>query len=320
MLSRGKFKSCQQDGGYEWCCPDCGVDVMFGRHAATCQYKSGVFKQAVQDESLKQFIQWRREETMRMVNEGRDYGDETEAQFPRSEKETWDYTAFPGAEDGPPQRIENAKPGPIEARMVGIGGAPTRATTLPEGAELRKQFPVASGVLDYFPDAIAAVSNVSWRGNNQHNPGQPLHWARSKSGDEADTMQRHFLQRGTLDTDGVRHSAKMAWRALALLQKEIEQEGKDAPAQPALTYTYKGYPISRERWERLTGGPAVDPNRGGGGNGLDARVSDGAQEGSVDQRGVEAVQAGSPSNRREPSKAKSLVTVFGMRRTRPFRS
>lgn len=109
---------------------------------------------------------------------------------------------------------------------VGIGGAPTRATTLPvEGAE-RKKFPVASGLLDYFPDALAAISNVSYRGNEQHNPGEPLHWAREKSTDEADTMQRHFLQRGTIDTDGIRHSAKMCWRALALLQKEIEGEGQ----------------------------------------------------------------------------------------------
>lgn len=108
--------------------------------------------------------------------------------------------------------------------QVGPGGAPTRATTLPEEPAARKAFPVASGVLDYFPDAIAALSHVSWRGNEQHNPGQPLHWNRGKSADEADTMLRHFLQRGTIDTDGLRHSAKMAWRALALLQKELEAE------------------------------------------------------------------------------------------------
>lgn len=99
-----------------------------------------------------------------------------------------------------------------------------RATTLPEDATARKQYPVATGVLDYFPDAIAAIAHLSWRGNEQHNPGMPLHWDRSKSGDEADTMMRHFLERGTIDTDGQRHSAKMAWRALALLQKEIEAE------------------------------------------------------------------------------------------------
>jgi hypothetical protein len=114
---------------------------------------------------------------------------------------------------------------------LGIGGAPTRATTLPEDAKERKQYPIASGVLDYFPDAIAAISYISYRGNEQHNPGQPLHWARGKSSDEADTMLRHFLQRGTLDTDGVRHTAKCAWRCLALLQKEIEEEQSASKAK-----------------------------------------------------------------------------------------
>jgi hypothetical protein len=108
-------------------------------------------------------------------------------------------------------------------RKMGIGGAPTRCSILPTAAAERKTYPVASGVLDYFPDAIAAISHLSWVGNEQHNPGQPLHWARGKSTDEADTMLRHFLQRGTVDSDGVRHSVKMAWRALALLQKELEQ-------------------------------------------------------------------------------------------------
>jgi len=109
-----------------------------------------------------------------------------------------------------------------QGAMIGVGGAPTRATTLPEGAAERKRFPIASGFMDYFPDAIAAIANLSFVGNKQHNPGQPLHWAREKSTDEADTMLRHFLQRGTLDKDGIRHTVKMAWRALALLQKEIE--------------------------------------------------------------------------------------------------
>ena len=112
--------------------------------------------------------------------------------------------------------------------MIGIGGAPTRATTLPTDGAKRKHFPIASGVLDYFPDALVAIAQVSWQGNEQHNPGQPLHWARGKSADEADTMIRHFLQRGTIDTDGLRHTAKMAWRALALLQKEIEAEKQKA--------------------------------------------------------------------------------------------
>jgi hypothetical protein len=81
---------------------------------------------------------------------------------------------------------------------------------------------MATGCLDYFPDALAAVAECSRIGNEQQNPGQPLHWDRAKSTDEADSMIRHFMERGKIDTDGVRHSAKVAWRALALLQKEIE--------------------------------------------------------------------------------------------------
>ncbi len=107
---------------------------------------------------------------------------------------------------------------------IGLGGAPTRPRTMPTDATLRKQIPLASGLFDYFPDALLAVAEVSWHGNEQHNPGQPLHWAREKSGDEADTMLRHFAERGSRDQDGMRHTAKMAWRALALLQKEIEGE------------------------------------------------------------------------------------------------
>lgn len=115
-------------------------------------------------------------------------------------------------------------------RMRGPGGAPTRATTLPTDPKERKSYPIASGVLDYFPDAIVALAQISKAGNDQHNPGLPLRWTRSKSGDEADTCMRHFLQRGTVDTDGMRHTAKAAWRMLALLQKEIEQE-QDAQAK-----------------------------------------------------------------------------------------
>ena len=48
--------------------------------------------------------------------------------------------------------------------------------------------------------------------------------AKEKSTDEADALVRHLLDRGKRDTDGVRHSAKVAWRALALLQREIEAE------------------------------------------------------------------------------------------------
>ena len=93
---------------------------------------------------------------------------------------------------------------------------------LPTEADARKETPIARGVLDYFPLAIAEVARVSKKGNDQHNPGQEMHWARGKSTDHADCIVRHLIERGTVDADGVRHSAKVAWRALALLQTELE--------------------------------------------------------------------------------------------------
>lgn len=102
-------------------------------------------------------------------------------------------------------------------------------------AKARKGIPLCTGLLDYFPDALLAVAELSRIGNDQHNPGQPLHWAREKSTDESDALLRHLVDRGKLDTDGVRHSAKVAWRALALLQRELEAARPPAPppAPPA---------------------------------------------------------------------------------------
>lgn len=88
----------------------------------------------------------------------------------------------------------------------------------------RKELPIFSGVLKYFPLALLEVSKVSLQGNKQHNEGQPLHWDRSKSTDELDALTRHLLDAGKLDSDGIRHSAKIAWRALANLQKELEND------------------------------------------------------------------------------------------------
>lgn len=95
---------------------------------------------------------------------------------------------------------------------------------LPSDAKARKALPIFTGVLEYFADALAEVAHVSKIGNDQHNPGQPLHWAKEKSTDHLDCMIRHAIEHGTIDTDGCRHSAKMAWRALAELQMEIDRE------------------------------------------------------------------------------------------------
>jgi hypothetical protein len=90
--------------------------------------------------------------------------------------------------------------------------------------------PVTTGVIDYFPLALIEIAKISKAGNDQHNPGQPLHWNRGKSSDHADCIIRHLIERGLTDSDGMRHSAKMAWRALALLQEELEAEAGFNPA------------------------------------------------------------------------------------------
>jgi hypothetical protein len=96
---------------------------------------------------------------------------------------------------------------------------------LPTDSEERKQIPIFSGVLNYFPLAIAAVARVSKRGNDQHNPGEPLHWARGKSMDHADCIARHLIDIETAnpETGEFDDAMALAWRALAKLQ-ELEEK------------------------------------------------------------------------------------------------
>ena len=87
----------------------------------------------------------------------------------------------------------------------------------------RKDTPIYSGVMAYFPLALAEIAKLSKAGNDKHNPGQPLHRSRGKSNDHADCIARHLLEIGTRDPDdGHLHSTKLAWRALANLQIELE--------------------------------------------------------------------------------------------------
>ena len=90
----------------------------------------------------------------------------------------------------------------------------------------RKSTPVFSGFLAYFADAVNAVARCSFAGQQQHAPDEPLQWHRDKSGDELDALSRHLLEAGTIDDDGIRHSSKVAWRAMANLQKELELAGE----------------------------------------------------------------------------------------------
>jgi hypothetical protein len=83
---------------------------------------------------------------------------------------------------------------------------------LPENSAERKTYPVYSGFLNYFPHAIAAVSHLSYQGNQQHHPDKPLHWDKQKSADELDALMRHML-----DDEW----EQVAWRAMANLERKL---------------------------------------------------------------------------------------------------
>ena len=95
--------------------------------------------------------------------------------------------------------------------------------TKEDEAQKRKDTPVFSGVLKYFPNALKEVSKCSKAGNDQHHPDKPLHWDMNKSKDEYDALTRHLIDHtiNPMDTDGILHLTKVAWRALAGLERHL---------------------------------------------------------------------------------------------------
>lgn len=105
---------------------------------------------------------------------------------------------------------------------------------LPTDSKARKDIPVFRGCFMYFPDALAEIAKLSKKGNDKHNPGEPLHWSRDKSSDHADCIGRHLIDGGpeqdAVDPDdGELHATKLAWRALANLQVVLEKRRRVPP-------------------------------------------------------------------------------------------
>lgn len=101
---------------------------------------------------------------------------------------------------------------------------------LPTDPKERKDIPIFSGVLMYFPLALAEVAKVSKAGNDKHNgEGTPLKWTRPISSDHLDSAARHIIDAGPDGTcvgkDGM-HLANAIWRLCAKLQ--LVCEARDA--------------------------------------------------------------------------------------------
>jgi len=93
----------------------------------------------------------------------------------------------------------------------------------------RKDTPIYSGVFAYFPDALEEIARISKTCNDQHNPGEEMHWSRDKSNDHLDAAMRHISDHAKgiiFDTDGRRHLGKAGWRILAEIQLGIEHANK----------------------------------------------------------------------------------------------
>lgn len=96
---------------------------------------------------------------------------------------------------------------------------------LPDDDAKRREYPLYDGLFAYFPAALCAVANWSKIGNDKHNPGEALHWAREKSTDHQNKILRHLFDYDVKDENGIIEAVPLAWRALALLQTELEKEG-----------------------------------------------------------------------------------------------
>lgn len=119
----------------------------------------------------------------------------------------------------------------------------TRLLTLPIDSKERKDYPILSGCVKYFPAALAGVSHISKLGNDKHNPGQPMHHARKKSTDHGDCIIRHLMdaedllsafKKGNKDVTKemiLTEINQLAWRALAYSQV-IHEEIDNAPLAP----------------------------------------------------------------------------------------
>ena len=115
------------------------------------------------------------------------------------------------------------------------GGPPLeddRKVALPEDQEERNAMKLFDGFMAYFPNAMAEVAKLSYAATQQHHPDQPMHWDRSKSTDHLNKIGRHMIDAGKFDDKGQRHSAALAWRAMANLQEELERD-LGLPPSPA---------------------------------------------------------------------------------------
>lgn len=129
------------------------------------------------------------------------------------------------------EQLKDLRPGKIWL----YGSNPTHVIVdeparLPLDSKERKEVPLFTFLNEYFPDAFIAVTRLSHKANEKHNPGEPMHWAREKSQDHKDCILRHLMDEERIDPEtGEPEAVAAFWRAGANAQLVIEKlrrEGK----------------------------------------------------------------------------------------------
>lgn len=127
---------------------------------------------------------------------------------------------------------------------------------LPHIDQERKNLPIFKLITGYFPKALREVTRVAVANNVRYNPDRKpadINWARGKSNDQLASLFRHILESAVDGAvfeelppevlaacgpgfDRIYVLAEAAWRALAALELQIEeQEAKKPLAVPAGT-------------------------------------------------------------------------------------
>jgi len=90
---------------------------------------------------------------------------------------------------------------------------------LPTDSDERKKWCIYSGVVSPFPNALALVARLAYEGNLKHcEAGESMSWNFEASDDHHDCLMRHLMEE---------EYVAVAWRALALLEAKVQNNGYD---------------------------------------------------------------------------------------------
>lgn len=129
----------------------------------------------------------------------------------------WPYTVV--GYSGGVECFEECEIEPVEKK---VAAQPQRI--IPDD-DNREDYPLYDVLFGYFPAAMLMLAKWAKVGNDQHNPGEPLGWARDKSTDHTNKILRHLVDYDQKESNGFYEAVPLLWRAAALVQELYEKEG-----------------------------------------------------------------------------------------------